>query len=166
MLRISKIALFFTLLVGFSSLSKHRFYAAIYQIDFVPKKEMIQITTRIFIDDLNDALKHKYNKRTFLGTDKESPEDVLLMKKYVSEQFKLRINGKFEEMNFLSKELENNVIVCYLNIKDIRKVSSVEVVNSILTELFPEQQNIIQYNNAGKKQNLLMTSEITKGMLN
>ena len=40
----------------FSSFGMHKFYTAIYQIEFVSKKKMIQITTRIFIDDLNEAL--------------------------------------------------------------------------------------------------------------
>jgi hypothetical protein len=34
-----------------------------------------------------------------------------------------------------------------------------------LTELYSEQQNIIQYSNNKNKQNLLLTSETTKGML-
>ena len=46
----------------FSSFGMHKFYTAIYQIEFAPKKKMIQITTRIFIDDLNKALEKKYKK--------------------------------------------------------------------------------------------------------
>ena len=143
----------------------HRFYTGIYQINFVPQKKMVQITTRIFADDLNDALKNQYHKTTFLGTDKETPEDVVLMKKYLSEKFKLSINGKFQAMNFLSKELEDNVVICYYNIKDIPKINSLEVENSILTEIHPEQQNIIQFNDNGTKKSILLSSETYKGML-
>jgi hypothetical protein len=151
--------------VGLTAMSVHRFYAAIYQINFVPKKKMVQITTRIFIDDLNDALKNQYKKRTFVGTYKQTPEDIALMKKYLSEKFKLSINGQPKAMNYLSNEIENNVVICYLNIKDIAKVTYIEVENSVLTELYSEQQNIIQFNNDGKKQNLLLSEETTKGML-
>lgn len=147
-------------------MSLHRFYIAIYQLHYVPQKKMVQITTRIFIDDLNEALKKEYHKKTFVGTENETPEDITLMKKYMTERFKISINGQSKVINYLSNELENNVIICYLNIKDISKISSIEVENSILTELFPEQQNIIQYNNNGQKQNLLLTAETTKGMLN
>jgi hypothetical protein len=52
----------------FSSFGLHKFYTAIYQIEFVPKKKMIQITTRIFIDDLNEALEKKYKQKVFIAT--------------------------------------------------------------------------------------------------
>ncbi|MGL2963047.1 DUF6702 family protein [Flavobacterium sp. RSB2_4_14] len=165
MRKISTIALFIVLFIVTTAMIDHRFYTAIYQINFVPQKKMVQITTRIFADDLNDALKNQYHKTTFLGTEKETPEDVVLMKKYLSEKFKFSINGKFQAMNFLSKELEDNVIICYYTIKDIPKINSLEVENSILTEIHPEQQNIIQFNDNGTKKSLLLSSETYKGML-
>jgi hypothetical protein len=36
---------------------------------------MLQITSRVFADDLNKALEKKYNKKHYIGTAKESPED-------------------------------------------------------------------------------------------
>jgi hypothetical protein len=150
---------------GLTAMSLHRFYVAIYQVNYVAQKKMIQITTRIFVDDLNDALKKKYQVTTFIGSEKESLQDITLMKKYLADKFKLTINGHPKNFNYLSNELENNVIICYLNIKDVSKISSIEVENTVLIELYPDQQNIIQYNNNGKKQNLLLTDEITKRML-
>jgi len=148
-----------------TAMTIHRFYVAIYQVNYVAQKKMVQISTRIFVDDLNEALKNEFHKRTFLGSEKETEVDKILMEKYLSARFKLTINGKAKAMNYLSYELENNVIVCYLNIKDVVKITSLEVENSILTELYSEQQNIIQFNNNGVKQNLLLSSETTKGML-
>jgi hypothetical protein len=145
--------------------SFHRFYTAIFQINYVAEKKMVQITTRIFLDDFNDALKNKYHKTTFLGTDKETHDDINLMKKYVSEKFKLTVNGKFETMNYLSNEKEDNVLICYFKINDISKLKSLKIENSILTEVHPEQQNIIQFNNNGSKSSLLLSGETTKGML-
>lgn len=55
---------------------------AIFQVNYVPEKKMLQITSRIFIDDLNLALEKKYGKKAFLGTEKESSEDQLILKKY------------------------------------------------------------------------------------
>lgn len=147
------------------SFAAHKFYTAIYQIDFVPKKQMVQITARIFHDDLNDALEHKFKTKTFLGTDKETAEDLALLKKYLAEKFTVKINGKTQPMHFHGKDLEDNVMLCYLSCKDIAKVNSLEVQNSILTEIHPEQQNIIQANFNGKKSSLLLGLEKTTGML-
>ncbi|WP_284651526.1 DUF6702 family protein [Flavobacterium terrisoli] len=165
MKRLLRILVLLLLLFGFTAVSAHRFYVAIYQIDFVPQKKRVEITTRIFMDDLNDAVTKAYKKSTNIGTEKETQEDIVLLKKYLAENFRISINGKPKEYNYLSHEIESNVVVCYLSIKEIAKVSSLQVENSILTEVHSDQQNIIQFNNNGKKQNLLLSSSITKGML-
>jgi hypothetical protein len=165
MARNFKYPFFILIFIMLTALSYHRFYSAIFQINFVPQKKMVQITTRIFVDDFNDALKNQYHKTTFLGTDKETEADVDLMKKYLTEKFRLTINGKFQSMNYLSKEIEDNVLVCYYKINDVSKINSLTVENSILIEVHPEQQNIIQFNNNGNKSSLLFSGETTKGIL-
>lgn len=160
-----KSAVLLLLFIGLSSMTIHRFYVAIYQIDFVPQKKRLEITTRIFMDDLNDALTKEYKKNTNIGSEKETPEDIVLLKKYLEEHFKLTVNGKPKAFNYLSREVESNVVICYLSIKEVAKVSSLQVDNSILIDLHSDQQNIVQFNNNGKKQNLLLSSAITKGML-
>ncbi|MFN3753387.1 DUF6702 family protein [Flavobacterium sp.] len=165
MKRLLKIFLLSLIFVGLTSADSHRFYVSIYQIDFVPQKKRIEITTRIFMDDLNDAVTKAYKKSTNIGTQKETPEDVALLKKYLAENFKLIVNGKSKAYNYLSSEVESNVVICYLSIKEVSKVTSLEVENSILIDVHSEQQNIIQFNNNGKKQNLLLSASITKGML-
>lgn len=154
------------LFMGLTAMAVHRFYAAIYQIHYVPQKKMVQITMRIFVDDLNEGLKNKYHKQTYLGTDRESPEDVVLMQKYLADTFKISIDGKWVALHYLSKELDDAVLVCYYKCKEVTSVKSIRIENSVLTEEFPEQQNIIQYNNDGKKQNLVLTKDVIVGMLN
>ena len=160
-----KIPVLIFLFIGLTSLTVHRFYVGIYQVDFVPQKKRLEITTRIFADDLNDALTKSFKKQTNIGAQNETPEDVTLMRKYLASHFKIYLNDQQKNMNYHSHEIENNVVICYLTIKEVTKISKIEVENSILTEVHDEQQNIIQFNNNGKKQNLLLTSSTTKGML-
>lgn len=165
MQKIVRNTLLIVLFVSMSSMAAHKFYMSIYQINYAPQKKMIQITSRIFIDDLNDALEKKYHKKYFIGTDRETPEDEVAMKKYLSEKFILKLNGTAKPMSFLSKEVDTNVLVCYFRITDVSKINKLEIENSALTELNDEQQNIIQANITGEKQSLLLTSENFKGML-
>lgn len=160
-----KIVLFILLFLMLVAFNAHRFYTAIFQVNYVPQKKMIQITSRIFVDDFNDALKNQFHKATFLGTDKETDEDLILMKKYLAEKFKLTVNGKIQPMNYVNKELEDNVIICYFKINDISKLNSLSIENAVITEIHSEQQNIIQFSDNGKKSSLLLSSENTKGVL-
>ena len=165
MQKIVRNTLLIVLFISLSSMAVHKFYMSIYQINYAPQKKMIQITARIFIDDLNDALEKKYHKKYFIGTDRETPDDEVAMKKYLSEKFILKLNGTAKPMSFLSKEVDTNVLVCYFKITDVSKINKLEIENSALTELNDEQQNIIQANITGEKQSLLLTSENFKGML-
>ena len=156
------IGLFFLMLMSFGV---HKFYVSIYQINYAPEKKMLQITSRIFIDDLNEILHKKYNKKTFIGESNEAPEDVVLMKKYILEHFSIKVNGQQKAINYLSKELEGNVVICYYNVKEISKIKTLEIQNTALFDLNSEQQNIIQTNFNGNKQSLLLTNDNIKGML-
>jgi hypothetical protein len=148
-----------------SSFTMHKFYVGMFQLKFVPQKKELQITTRIFIDDINLALEKKFQKKTFLGEPNETKEDEVLLQKYLAEKFKVKINNRSKNYIFLSKEIENNVVICYLKVKDISKINSLEVENSILMEVYAEQQNIIQFDNNGDKNSLLLTDENFKGKL-
>lgn len=160
------ISFLIVLLVGMSSFAIHKFYVSIYQINYAQEKKMLQITSRIFTDDLNVVLKKKFNIKTHAGEAEESPEDIVLMKKYILENFTIKINGQQKTIHYLSKELEGNVLICYYRITDISKIKSIEIQNTALLELNDEQQNIIQTNIYGKKQSLLLTFENVKGLLN
>lgn len=153
------------LFFGITSFAFHKFYVSIYQINYASEKKMLQITARIFSDDLNDVLQKKYRKTTFLGEQKESPEDVVLMKKYLLENCIIKVNGQPITINYLSKEIEGNVIICYFNSKDISKIKNIEIKNTALFELDAEQQNIIQTTIYGKKQSLLLVSEHPSGVI-
>jgi hypothetical protein len=152
-------------LVSLSSFDVHKFYMAIYQINFAPEKKMLQITSRIFLDDLNKGIEKKYNKKTFLGTDKESVEDVNSLKKYLAENFAIKVNGQTKAMNFLSKEIDEDVLVCYLNVKEISKINTIEIHNSVLIDWQSEQQNIIHVMVLGVKKSSLFTDNSTKQVL-
>ena len=156
---------FFIAVLCSFSFATHKFYTAIYQINFVPKKKMVQITARIFIDDINEALEKKFNRKSFLATEKETPEDLVCLKKYLAENFSLKINGQQKPMIFVSKEIEDTILICYLKCTDVSKINTIEVKNSIITEVHDEQQNIIQATINNQKSSLLLTSEIDKGML-
>lgn len=153
------------LFICLTAFGAHKFYVSIYQIDYAPQKKMLQITSRVFIDDLNDAIQKKYKVKTNLGEKNESPEDVALMKKYFLENCTIKVNGQSKPINYVSHEIENNVVICYFTIKNTTKVKTVEIRNTVLFDLFPDQQNIIQVNVLGKKQSLLLTNDNQSGVL-
>ena len=153
------------MIIGLSSFSIHKFYVSLYQVDYAREKKMLQITSRIFIDDLNNAIDKKYGKKIQLGSENETDADLLLFKKYFSEKFTMKVNGQLKPVQFLSKEMEGDVLICYFKIKDIYKIESLEIYNSVITEGNSEQQNIMHFSILGVKNTLLFTESSPKGVI-
>ena len=154
------------LFISLSSFAFHKFYMGVFQVNYVTEKKMIQITSRIFIDDLNDGMEKKYHKKTSAGTEKETQEDVELLKKYLAENFSIKINGQLKPITFLSKEVEaGDVLVCYSRIKDIDKFKTIEISNTILVDWNAEQQNITHITAFGTKKSVLFTESSRKELL-
>lgn len=164
MKKASRIILLFIFFVAMTSMSLHKFYVSVNQIDFVPKKKALEITSRIFIDDIDLALEKKFGKKYYLGTSRETSESIDFLKKYLKEKFTIKINSQPKEIIFLGKEVEDNVLICYMTIKDVEKVNSLEIKNTILMELY-DQQHIFHTNILGDKKSILLTSGETKGLL-
>jgi len=154
------------LFVSLSAFTFHKFYMGIFQVNYAAEKKMIQITSRIFIDDLNNGLEKKYHKTTFVGTEKETQADIDLLKKYLADNFSIKINGQSKSITFLSKEVEaGDVLVCYSRIKDIDKFKTIEISNSVLVDWNAEQQNITHISAFGIKKSVLFTESSRKEVL-
>ncbi|WP_238321130.1 DUF6702 family protein [Flavobacterium saliperosum] len=143
----------------------HKFYVGIYQIHYVANKKEVQVTARIFIDDLEKALEAKHKKKIYLSTPKEIAETNGFIKSYLSEKMQIKVNSSVKDLKFLGKETEDNVLICYLTTPVPEKIKSIEIVNSVLTEIFSEQQNIVHININGNKKSLLLTDSEPEGYL-
>lgn len=159
------ITFFGLLFLTLTSFTAHKFYVALYQVNYAPEKKMLQITTRIFVDDLNASIGKKYQKKINLGSEKETDEDLIFFKKYFNEKFNIKVNGQVKPIHFISKEMEGDVLICYFSIKEIQKINSIEIYNAVITEGNSEQQNIMHFTIMGVKNTLLFTESTSKGVL-
>ena len=154
------------LFLSLTAFSFHKFYMGVFQVNYAAEKKMIQITSLIFIDDLNNGMEKKYHQKTYVGTDKETQADIDLLKKYLAENFTIKINGQSKPITFLSKEVESNdVLVCYSRIKDINTFKTIEILNTILLDWNAEQQNITHISAFGTKKSVLFTESSRKELL-
>lgn len=153
-----KVLLVLVLSLFCSAFVLHKFYVSVTQIDYLPSKKRIEITNRIFIDDLEKALQKKYNKKVLLTSSKEIPEAEELIKSYLNEKMQISVNNKVQKIVFLAREVEGDVLILYSKIAISKKISTFEVSNSILIEVFEEQQNIVHTNINSNKKSFLMTN--------
>ena len=155
-----KIGLLIFCFILCSSFELHKFYVSVTQIDYVQNKKRIEITSRIFIDDLEKALTKKYQKKPNITSSNELPEAEEWIKTYVKEKIKISINKKPQVIEYLAKEVEGDVLVIYTKIAISKKINIFEIYNSLLTETFQDQQNIVHTNINSNKKSFLLTNTV------
>ncbi len=168
-LKSAKLGLFFLSAILFLSFANaHKFYVSVTNIFYSEKDDAFQITSRVFIDDLEDVLYERYGIQTELATDNESELADLYIEKYFKAKFAIELNNENAAYSFLGKEYDNDVMICYLELSNVNfsELKSVSVQNEILTDLFEEQQNIVHLKWKGQKRSFVLIRENNKGMLN
>ena len=149
-----------------ASTAVHKFYVSTTNIEYVPKKQSIQIITKIFINDIEDVLQKRYDPSISIATTKEKEEDVAYLKRYILQKLKINVNGKPAELTYIGKEYDIDVVNAYIEITGVKELHSIEVKNEVLMDLFEEQQNIIHIKTPNIKRSFILDSDNPKDMLN
>ncbi len=145
----------------------HKFYVSVTNISYSEKDDALQITTRVFVDDIEKVLHVRYGFKADLATDNESELADKYLEKYLRRKFAVEINGENEPFDFIGRKYDNDIMICYLEVKKINlpSVTSIQIENEILTDLYDEQQNVVHFKIKGKKKSFVLVKSDTKGML-
>lgn len=155
----------FVILILTSAFGAHKFYMSIYQLRFNPDKGRLELTARIFMDDLNECLSKYAKSNTHVGMPSQTADDLLQLQRYMAEQFKMKVNGKPVLLTFVGTEIEETVVICYFRIDGIRQPRQIDVSNTALISCHAEQQNILQAEVSGVKKNIVLKEGETSAHL-
>ena len=143
----------------------HPLHVSVSEINYSEKDKAFQITTRIFIDDLELSIR---NKRREPEMDLLTPKNGLttdqLVEEYMKDHFKIKLDGKLRNLKLLGHEVEDVAIVCYIEIENVKKVKAVEVFNDIITETFDNQSNIVHLTYQGPVKSVRLTHDEPSGV--
>lgn len=145
--------------------SFHPIHVSVCTIEHNPESQALQVTIKIFADDLEDALNqgnYRPDSLTYLDTfqDDAAPEVTWSIEKYLGDVFEIRVNEEPVNWNYLGQEREDLAMWCYLEVTGIESVNQVEVRNQVLMDLYRDQINLVhvRYNNNVKSMKLAVRS--------
>ena len=136
----------------YSFIPKHAIHLSITEMDFKVKGEKteIQIAHKIFVDDLEKALRKNYseefkNSKPNLSTKTQHKEAQKYIYDYLKKVIDVKINSKKEEINYIGVEFEDDVVWIYgvLNKQNSTEKESIFIKNMILMDLFDDQRNML-----------------------
>ena len=130
----------------------HPFYVSVTEIEQVQKTKVIQVSTRIFFDDLEKAIDKKYRTSINILKPKDRKQVNEFIAAYVQDHLKIKVNGVALPLKFVGYEIEEEAAWCYFESTAIAPVKQFAIQNNILFEQHPSQINMIHTIVNGKRQ--------------
>jgi len=124
--------------------SIHPIHISVTEINYSEKDKALQITSRLFIDDLELSIR---SQRKEAELDILEPKNGLttqqLVVNYLTEHIKIKLDGKWCKLMFLAVEREDISLVAYIEIEGIKKIKTLEVFNDAIMATHEDQSNLV-----------------------
>ena len=134
------IAMSFTALEMFSSMTK---------VEFVEGSKTLKFTTKLNTSHISKAI----------GIDSDTAGFDAEVKKYVNANVAVAVNGANKSLTFTGSQVNGESVFVYYEAAGISDISSLKIKNSILTNVYPKQVNIVNVSYKGN----LKTVNFQKG---
>jgi len=121
----------------------HPFYVSVTEVNHNAKNQSIEISCRMFYDDLEREL----NKTAHPQIDIVKPKDKALVNQmiadYVKKHVNIKVDGKPLTLSFVGYEIQEDGAWSYFEIKGVSKPKQITVHDDLLYSAHPEQINMI-----------------------
>lgn len=121
----------------------HPFYVSVTEIKQNPANHSIEISCRMFYDDLEKALEKQYRVQLDIVKPKDKTQINKLINDYVKKHLIIKADGKTLNFNFIGYEIQEDGTWSYFEVKGIELVKQVDVHDDLLYEQHPEQINMM-----------------------
>ena len=135
-------------LLSFFFLLVHPVYISTSEITINQNKALLKI--KIFRDDLEDGLRMYHNKSISIDSQLKLVNESKYVDEYIMNKFILSINDDIIKLSSSEFKLENDVVEISNIFQYKKKIRELNIINSILFEIYKIQKNVIFINKDGK----------------
>lgn len=148
-----------SVLILASVLGVHDFFLSILTIRHNPESETLDLTWQMTAHDIEHALENvAYLK---LNSPQEHPQADSILNAYFHEHLQLSMDGEPLDWTWVGRELEGENLFCYLQVQGVHRIGKLRIANTLLQDLYYEQQNIVHLEVPGQK--VLSHTFLTQG---
>ncbi len=137
----------------------HAFHTSLTEIQYNSKEKSLEISIRLFTDDLETALtKFNNGQKILIGGKNDNSEAVL--NKYIQQHFGIISPQKQKKpLSFIGKELEGDATWVYVEIPNSQDFKGHTIYNSFMQEMFDDQTNLVNFLYLGNKKTYLFNAK-------
>jgi len=121
----------------------HPFFVSVTEIKQNNTNHSIEISCRMFDDDLEKALEKQYHVQLDIVKPKDKAQLNKLIADYVKKHLIIRADGKTLNLNYVGYEIQEDGAWSYFEVKGIDHVKQLNVRDDLLYEQHPEQINMM-----------------------
>jgi hypothetical protein len=121
----------------------HPFYVSVTEINHNQKEKALEITCKIFTDDMEDVLKQNFKTVVDLSDQKQQAKNDKLITEYIRKNLNIAADQKAVQLNYVGYEKDSEAVFCFFEVVNISTVKALDVSNSILQDLTDKQINIM-----------------------
>jgi hypothetical protein len=156
---------FFLLFIISLAFARHKEYYSLTKIHYNKEQKNLEITMRLFIDDLELTLNNRYDLNLELATKVEKSIADQVITSNVEENFALSVNKKPLNIEFVGKEYDKDVVYLYFESPIKESIVSMEVRNMMLFSYYKDQENIVKVDVEGVKKSVILNAHNNKEIL-
>ena len=145
------------LLLAISALA-HPLFLSILQIDHNRETRGLELTFKLFSDDLERAVEQDGGAPLKLGSGHEAPDADGRIFRYIREHFGILIDGvKPDSVAFVGKEVDLEVTWCYVEISGVPDDFAIlDITDFIFCDIAETQTNMVHVKTRGIKKSLML----------
>jgi hypothetical protein len=119
--------------------SLHKFYTSLAQVEYNAGEKTVEVTLRVFADDLELALKRRAGREVRLDRTQDAAQLVLA---YLRDTFEIKNRGgQSKTLKWVGMELRAGVAWLYFEAEMPEGLAGARLRDHVLFELFDEQVN-------------------------
>ena len=78
------------------------------------------------------------------------------VEKYISRNFSVFVNGEHKSLNVNNSQVNGETVFIYFEVSNVQNISTLSIRNSILTEAYPKQMNLVNIAYKGTQKNMVL----------
>lgn len=137
--------------------SLHPLHVSVTEIEMDDKDKRLEIMMRVFMDDLEVTLKNEYKNPDLDILNPRGLTVDQMMENYLKRHFKIMLDNKSVVTKYLGHEQEGDAFIFYVEVGNVKKWKTINVQNSIITDTFDDQSNLVHVTVGEKVRSLRLT---------
>lgn len=136
--------------------SIHPYFVSIWEVELNPKTQTVQITCKVFLDDVEKGLKKRFTVEKW---DWTKPTADSLAFVYVKESISIQLQEKQINLKVIGKEVEFDVAYFYLESEKVAlPQSKITIGIPFLVQAIEDQTNLVHLKQGNMKKSFLLNS--------